>query len=61
MTEYGAERFGVEGYGAEFLKWVRQEYSPELQIGPPPFTGPGFGMEILKRVRLTEPHPERHK
>ena len=61
MTEYGAERFGIEGYGAEFLKWVRQEYSPEFQIGQPPFTGPGFGMEVLKRERLTEPHPERHK
>lgn len=75
VTEYGVERFGVEGYGAELMSWFKQAYDPVLQIGIPPFSGKGFGIEILEHrsvrgeasargsglPRLTEPHPERHK
>ena len=49
MTEFGVEHFGVEGYGAEILRWIRQAYAPVFQIGPAPFSGRGFGIEILKR------------
>jgi hypothetical protein len=49
VTEYGAGHFGVKGYGAEILHWIRQEYAPVVRIGPAPFSSPKFGMEILKR------------
>jgi hypothetical protein len=64
VTEYGAVHFGVEGYGAEILHWIRQEYALVVRMGPAPFSSPNFGMEILKRresERLTDRHPERHK
>jgi hypothetical protein len=48
VTEYGVERFGVEGYGAEILRWIEQAYDPVFRIGPPPFSGQGFGIEVLK-------------
>lgn len=59
VTEFGVAHFGVEGYGAEILRWVRQEYSPVFQIGPTPFTGPEFGMEILKHRSDNPRQPER--
>jgi hypothetical protein len=48
--------FGYTYFGKDFAKpvysWVMKHYSLEKQIGEVPFTGSGFGIQILKRNTL---------
>jgi len=48
--------FGYNHFGKDFAQkihaWIQTHYSVEAQIGPTPFTGQGFGIQILKRNTL---------
>jgi 4-amino-4-deoxy-L-arabinose transferase-like glycosyltransferase len=49
-TEFGVGAFGAdERWGKGLLDWVRGAYEPVVSIGPPPFSGRGFGLTILRR------------
>ena len=45
---HGARFFGKD-YGKPVFEWVLGNYSLMKQIGPTPFTGQGFGVQIWKR------------
>ncbi len=48
--EFGARYFGKD-YGQDIYAWIRNHYQMAVRIGNPPFTGQGYGIEILKRAR----------
>jgi len=45
---FGGRFFGKD-YGKPIFEWVVSDYSLMKQIGPTPFTGQGFGVQIWKR------------
>jgi hypothetical protein len=47
-TALGYRYFGQD-YGLSILSWIMANYKPVKQIGAPPFTGQGFGIQVLKR------------
>ncbi|MEE9498750.1 MAG: glycosyltransferase family 39 protein [Nitrospinaceae bacterium] len=57
FSYFGYPYFGKD-YGKPIYAWVLDHYSLEKQIGEAPFTGKGFGIQILKRNshRKTSPN-----
>jgi len=45
---WGGRFFGKD-YGKSIFEWVLSNYTLMKQIGPTPFTGQGFGVQIWKR------------
>ena len=52
FPEFGLKYFGRD-FGKEILDWVSQNYALEKQFGETPFTGKGFGIQILKKREVT--------
>ena len=44
----GPQYFGKD-YAQDIHQWIRDNYSLDQQFGETPFTGNGFGIQILKR------------
>ena len=53
FPEFGFKYFGKD-FGADILGWIVQNYFLEKQFGETPFTGKGFGIQILKKRELVE-------
>jgi len=51
--EFGLKIFGKD-FGAGILDWVMKNYLLEKQFGKTPFTGQGFGIQILKQKETQE-------
>jgi len=51
---FGARYFGQD-YALTVYQWIVQNYSLEKQFGEVPFTGKGFGIQILKRLDGSKP------
>lgn len=49
FTILGARNFGQD-YARDIYLWIRNNYSVQKQFGAEPFTGKGFGIQILKRT-----------
>ncbi len=47
-SRLGAQYFGLD-YAQNIHQWIRSNYSLDKQFGSTPFTGKGFGIQILKR------------
>ncbi len=45
-------RFFGKDYGQSIFRWIKDHYTVVKQVGPEPFTGQGFGMQLLKRNDL---------
>jgi hypothetical protein len=52
FAHYNARFFGRDYFQRTF-QWIIQNYRVVQQIGTPPFTSQGFGIQILKRKSLT--------
>ncbi len=48
FPHFGATYFGVD-FGQLTFTWIKKNYELEKQFGKTPFTGKGFGIQILKR------------
>lgn len=48
-SDFGYRYFGQD-YGRSIFAWIMSNYQPIKQIGAPPFTGQGFGIQILRRT-----------
>lgn len=53
FTILGARNFGQD-YAQDIYLWIRKNYSVQKQFGAQPFTGKGFGIQILKRTGWEE-------
>jgi len=53
-SRLGARYFGID-YALDIDHWIKGHYSLEKQFGATPYTGQGFGIQILKRNE----HPEK--
>ena len=51
-SNYGVRYFGQD-YGVELMRWVSEAYEPWSLVGPPPFSGQGFGVALLRRRAAT--------
>jgi 4-amino-4-deoxy-L-arabinose transferase-like glycosyltransferase len=53
LVDHDFSYFGLRYFGQDFAvpiySWITQNYTLEKQIGATPFTGKGFGIQILKR------------
>ena len=49
FTIQGSRYFGQD-YAQTIYRWVRENYTLQKQFGAEPFTGEGFGIQILKRA-----------
>jgi hypothetical protein len=47
-SRLGAQYFGKD-YAQSTYRWIRQNYSKDKQFGATPFTGTGFGIQILRK------------
>jgi len=44
----GARYFGQD-YAQDSFQWIQQNYELEKQFGAEPFSGRGFGIQILRK------------
>jgi hypothetical protein len=48
-TEYGFPFFGRD-YGVQLASWLAERYRPIETYGAVPFTGPDFGISLLRKI-----------
>ena len=51
VTEFGYKSYG-EDIATKIKTWVKENYSPIVNIGNQPFSGKGFGIVIMKRNEM---------
>jgi hypothetical protein len=49
LYEYGLERFGDQGFGAQLLAWAHANYEVQHVFGADPLADGDFGIAVLRR------------